>query len=217
MEQIPANDNMVYNENQNPISDRATIAWGAIFIGTIVSLGYEVLLNFLGIGLGLAAFDLTGEKMFQIGAGAIVWLAVSGIISMGIGGYFVGLFSNISCSLKRGCHAVAAWSLATLITVMMTTAASGAFIGGGIGIAKNSMSAVSQSLNSSQQSTANLSQAQNTDHSGPQQNDTEEKANSATNQMSKASIVLFFAFLLSGIASVGGAIFATKQFAVTAG
>ena len=153
--------------------------------------------------------------MFQIGVGAIVWLAVSGIISMGLGGYFVGLFSNISCSLKRGCHAVAVWSLATLITVMMTTAASGAFIGGGIGIVKNSMPAVTQSLtqNDSQQSTAGLSQAQNTDASEPQQNDTEEKANSTTNEMGKASIVLFFAFLLSGIASVAGAIFATKKFA----
>ena len=177
MEQIPANDNVVYNKNQNSLDNRATIAWGAIFIGTIVSLGYEVLLNFLGIGLGLSAFNLNGEKMFQIGVGAIVWLAVSGIISMGLGGYFVGLFSNISCSLKRGCHAVAVWSLATLITVMMTTAASGAFIGGGIGIVKNSMPAVTQSLtqNDSQQSTAGLSQAQNTDASEPQQNDTTKK------------------------------------------
>ncbi len=43
----------------------------------------------------------------------------------------LGSFGN---SFKSGCHAVAAWSLATLITVLMTTAASGAFIGGRISI-----------------------------------------------------------------------------------
>jgi hypothetical protein len=210
METTVNNGTSICDNQLSSLGNSSRIAWGAIFIGTIVSLGYEVLLNFLGIGLGLSAFDLNGEKMFQIGTGAIIWLAASGIISMGIGGYFVGLFSNVACNFKRGCHAVAAWSLATLITVLMTTAASGAFIGGGINIAKSSITAIIQnSAQTNSQQDADLSQNQASENT--EQYNIKEKANSATNQMGKASIVLFFAFLLSGIASVAGAIFATKK------
>jgi hypothetical protein len=184
--------------------------WSAIFIGTIVSLGYEILLNFLGIGLGLSSFDLNSDKMLTLGMGAIIWLAISGIISMGIGGYFVGLFSNMDCRFKTCCLAIASWSLATLFTVMLTATAAGIFLGGAASIAKNSIPVMAQTLaHNGLRQEVDLLHNQSA-AADMQQTNIEEKANLATAQMGKSAIILFFAFLISGIASVLGAACAPK-------
>lgn len=107
----------------------ASIAWGAIIAGTIVSLGCETLLNFLGIGLGLASLNSQNPHVFSLGSGATIWLVISCMVSMAIGGWFVGKFSGISYTSKRGYHGLIAWSIAIFLTVIVATTTSGAFMG----------------------------------------------------------------------------------------
>lgn len=110
------------------------LTWGAIIAGVVVSFAYEILLNFLGVGLGLASFNLRKTEIFTLGIGAITWLAVSGVLSMGIGAWFTGKLSNVTCKYKLFCYGVITWSVATLFTVLIATTTSSAIIGGTINI-----------------------------------------------------------------------------------
>lgn len=47
------------------------ISWSAIIAGVIVSFAYEILLNFLGVGLGLASFNIRKTEIFTLGFGAV--------------------------------------------------------------------------------------------------------------------------------------------------
>lgn len=200
------------NESESYNQYQYNFAWNAILIGATVSLGYEVLLNFLGMGLGLSAFDFNGNKMFKIGSGALIWLTVSGIISMGIGGFFVGVFSDINCKLKNCCQAITAWSLATLVTVFITTTAAGVFIGGAASVVKNSIPEEITVYSQSNGSVQNIASSQFSDKNDAQnkQNEAEKNINKASDNMGKISIVLFLAFLLSGFASIIGALCGSK-------
>ena len=65
------------------------IAWGAVLAGIVIALTALLLLNLLGVWIGLASVDPLGTnnpdpKTFSIGAG--VWWALSGIIAALIGG-----------------------------------------------------------------------------------------------------------------------------------
>ena len=64
------------------------ISWGAVFAGVVIALTAQLLLNLLGVGIGLATIDPSAAnnpdpKTFSIGAG--VWWAVSGIVAALIG------------------------------------------------------------------------------------------------------------------------------------
>ena len=181
------------------------IAWGAICAGTIVSLGNETLLNFLGIGLGLASLNPRNPHMFNLESGATIWLVVSGAVSMGIGGWFAGKFSGIACAFRRGCQGLIAWSLATFLTVMIATAASGAFMGGAVSmITIPNEQEISQLL----PNTRNESRATEPSSDNMQQGSSNSEIGSYVTNLGKASIAIFLAFLMSGIASVAGAIWA---------
>jgi len=165
------------------------IAWGAIIAGVIVSLGYETLLNFLGIGLGFASLNSKNPHVFNLESGVTVWLVISGIISMGIGGWFVGKFSGICCVFKRGYQGVIAWSFAIFLTVLITTFASSSFMGGIIGII---------AIPNSQQFSQTMPDSHN--YSVPTEPPPDIAANDETESymtnLGKAAIAIFLAFLL---------------------
>ncbi|MCC2624145.1 MAG: hypothetical protein K0R14_18 [Burkholderiales bacterium] len=177
-----------------------SISWGAIFFGTIVSLGLETLLNFLGIGLGLASLNQQNPHIFNFESGVIIWLAVSGMFSMGIGGWLAGKFSNIRCAFSRGCHGLAVWSLAIFITVMVAASTSGILMSGTISIIV------------SPQQIQNLSQ-NDAKFANPSVNNgivpiPDEQIKSYADNMGRASIALFIAFFVSALASIMGAVWA---------
>jgi hypothetical protein len=181
-----------------------SIAWGAVIAGTIVSLGYETLLNFLGIGLWLASLNSQNPHIFNLGSGATIWLAISGMVSMGIGGWFVGKFSGMHCAFKRGCHGVIAWSLAAFLTVIVATTASGAFMGGAISTMNmpNIQELSQTTSNTHGESTSTEPYSDNVQH------DSDREIGTYVGNLGKVSIAIFLAFLMSGIASVAGAVWA---------
>ncbi len=185
------------------------IAWGAIIAGTIVSLGYETLLNFLGIGLGLASLNSKNPHVFNLESGATIWLVVSGMVSMGIGGWFVGKLSGIPCAFKRGFHGIIAWSLATFLTVMVATAASSAFMGGTFSmISIPNMQEYSQTLPKAPNGSAPTGPSSG---NMQQENISNDVIGSYATNIGKASIAIFLAFLMSGIASLAGAVLAGPE------
>lgn len=122
--------------SQTPAEDFRTVllnrvSWGAVSAGVAVSLVVHLILNLLGIGIGVIAnpvvetADSTG-----ISIAAMAWWAVAGILSAFCGGYTAGRLAGEPSESTAGWHGITAWAVSiVVITVLMTTAA-GVLVGG---------------------------------------------------------------------------------------
>ena len=81
-----------------------SLKWSAIIAGVAVCFAYEILMNFLGTGLGLTSLSISQTRVITLGIGAIVWLSITGVISMLIGGWFAGMLSHAVCKYKLCCY-----------------------------------------------------------------------------------------------------------------
>ena len=93
--------------------------WSAVLAGVFASLVVQILLTMLGFGIGLLAVDVPTAQSAPAGAcwAAFVWWAVSGIIAAFIGGAVAAANSPDQTGLGRVGHALAAWSVATVVVV----------------------------------------------------------------------------------------------------
>lgn len=118
------------------------IRWGAVTAGLLISIVTGMLLNLLGIGLGLVAAPSVGNAASAIGTAGIAWYVVSGAIAMYLGGWASGFFSHTYQRTESVLYGVVTWSLATLLGVVLTMCGAGATIGGAANMVTGSMSAV---------------------------------------------------------------------------
>lgn len=203
-------ENTNTNESQRNIILSApkysSLFWPAVIAGAVLSLAAELLLNFLGIGLGLSGFD-TSSSLFKIGASAIIWLAISGIIAMGLGGWITGKFCKSTCKFTKAYHGLLAWSIATLVAVTLTAMGSGAIMGGAISIANNSAVEITRYTNiiKDKQILSPTSSAQTQGAISNESTSLSDDLQNARENLDKVFIILFIAFLLSGAASAAGA------------
>jgi hypothetical protein len=182
------------------------VRWNAIIAGTLIALSTEVLLNFLGIGLGLINLDMRLDSMLNVGIGALIWLVVSGIISMAFAGFITGRLINTDIRRVAGLHGLLAWSLATLLTVTVSTGTASALIGGPTNIVKSSIIAVGQkSVQRVEEAYGDNSQPANQANQNDEASASNPSAETTTSNIGKGSIALFIAFLLSAIAGAVGA------------
>ena len=119
------------------------ISWGAVLAGVIVSLVTMLVLNLLGIGIGLASINpVTEASPFSgVGTGAVIWYIISNLIAIFAGGYTAARLSGIPIPVISTFHGILSWCLYTLISFWLLTTAVGSIVSG-VG------SAISQTLSS---------------------------------------------------------------------
>jgi hypothetical protein len=133
------------------------ISWSAVLAGIVIALTAQLLLNLLGVGIGLATVDpLAGDnpdpKTFSIGAG--VWWALSGIIAALIGGYAAGRLSGRPKESTTGWHGLIAWAGTTLVVFYLLSTAVGAVVGGAFSAVSSAMGGVGQIVSTAAQTAA---------------------------------------------------------------
>jgi len=121
-----------------PAEDARTImlnrvSWGAVLAGIVTALVTQLILNMLGIGIGVATLDPAGgdnpqASTFSIAAG--IWWTVSGIIASFVGGYVAGRLSGRPKESTAGLHGLTAWAATTLIIFYLLTSTLGSLLGG---------------------------------------------------------------------------------------
>jgi hypothetical protein len=109
------------------------VSWSAVFAGVAVALVTQLLLNMLGVGIGLATLDpATGDNpaasTFSIGAG--LWFAIAGILASLIGGYVAGRLCGKPKDSTASWHGLTTWAVTTLVIFYLLTSALGGVIGG---------------------------------------------------------------------------------------
>jgi len=109
------------------------VSWGAIFAGATTALVAQVILNMLGVGIGLSsvgmnAADNPAASTLSMSAG--VWFVASGIVASLIGGFLAGRLSGKPVGGAAGLHGLVSWSVTTLVVLYLLTSAVGGIVGG---------------------------------------------------------------------------------------
>ncbi|MCL4767402.1 MAG: hypothetical protein KJZ80_14330 [Hyphomicrobiaceae bacterium] len=104
------------------------LSWGAVFAGVMVALVAHLILNLLGIGIGLAGAP-TGAGLDWFGTGFGVWWAIAGIIAAAIGGWFAGRTLGSGDRNDGMIHGLLSWAGATLVMAFLLTTAMGGVLG----------------------------------------------------------------------------------------
>lgn len=122
------NTNVVSTDK--PYTFSYNVSWGAILAGVAIALFLEALLNLLGLGLGLITFKMDTDVMANIGIGTIIWLILTGILSMFIGGWATGRLANHSHKLNGLLHGLAMAGLTIMLSFMLMASAAGSLVSG---------------------------------------------------------------------------------------
>ncbi len=108
------------------------ISWGAIFAGTLIILVTMMLLNLLGIGIGLGTIDPTQEQrpFSGLGIGTIIWWVVSNLIAIFAGAFIAGKLAGIPMRSTGIIHGILSWCLYTIVSFWILTSAVGSLLSG---------------------------------------------------------------------------------------
>lgn len=115
--------------------DFGNISWSAIFAGAVIALATQLVLTLIGAAIGLATLDpATGDNPSgaALGIGAGIWLLVSSIISLFIGGYIA---ARLAGTRNGWLHGLTTWGIVTLLTAVLLSTAVGSLIGTASGLA----------------------------------------------------------------------------------
>lgn len=134
----------VTNNNKSPIS------WGAIFAGTFVALGVELLLALLGLAIGLwNVSPTTGTgQLAGVGIGEGIWWVITSIISLFLGGWVAGRLCGF-LQFSTMLHGLTVWALVSVFTIYLITVGVGSIIGGAFGILQQGLGAAGSAAQSS--------------------------------------------------------------------
>jgi hypothetical protein len=109
------------------------ISWGAVFAGAVMALVLQLILNMVGLGIGLATIDAQARETpsaTSLSLGAGLWWVVSGVLAASAGGYTAGRLSGKPSESTTAYHGLIAWAVSTLIVVYLVSSAAANLFGG---------------------------------------------------------------------------------------
>lgn len=125
---------------------RSRTSWGAIFAGVFVAFACDILLVMLGLAVGAAAIDLSAANPFAgIGIGSLIWITLSGIISLFVGGYVGGRLSTSADRTEGALNGLVVWSLFVVASLFVAGSGVAGIMGGTLSLAKQGGAAAASS------------------------------------------------------------------------
>jgi len=108
------------------------ISWGSVIAGAVIAVALGAMLNIAGAAIGLGALQ-PGEgdaaESFTVGAG--LWLALSTIVGMLVGGYVAARSAHNPDHHEGALHGASVWAVGFLLAFFLTgSTVSGAAFGG---------------------------------------------------------------------------------------
>ena len=151
----PDREVFVYNEFEHGPTDYGRrsaaikrVSWGAIFAGALVAVVTGFVLNLLGLGVGLQAFDPASDPdtLSGFGIGQGIWAIVSSLVSLFAGGWVAGRLAGMPRTVDGAIHGVVVWALTTLLTLYLLTSGIGQIVSGVTGLIGSGLGAVGQGV-----------------------------------------------------------------------
>jgi hypothetical protein len=106
----------------------ARISWGGVFAGVFIVLALQVLLNMIGVGIGLgtiqpATGDTPSAAAMTVGAG--LWFVVSSWIALVAGGYVASRLAGSYHRQDALLHGLVTWGFTLVLIVVLAAGAVG--------------------------------------------------------------------------------------------
>lgn len=98
------------------------VSWGAIIAGAVTALTIGLMLNALGIGIGATTIDAAARDTpsgGSFGIGAAIWMLVSNLIALGVGGYVAARLSGVADNTDGTLHGVAVWGTMFILSAVL--------------------------------------------------------------------------------------------------
>lgn len=109
---------IITNFNNTP-EKISRISWGGVLAGTITILALLLLLNLFGTGVGIIKPSSVDDP-FNYG-GTVIWLIVSNLIAVFVGGFIAARTAGLSSSVDGGLHGFLAWALYVIVSLVFYT------------------------------------------------------------------------------------------------
>ncbi|APT30987.1 MULTISPECIES: PhnA-like protein [Methylobacterium] len=109
------------------------VSWGAIFAGAVTALVTQVIVNLVGVGVGLASVGTTAAdnpSASTVSMGAGIWFVASGIVASLAGGLIAGRLSGKPLPGAAALHGLVSWAVTTLVVLYLLTSAASGLVGG---------------------------------------------------------------------------------------
>jgi hypothetical protein len=125
------------------------VSWGAVFAGAAIALVLQIILNMVGIGVGLSTVDVASgdtpsARSFSMGAG--IWWIISGIVAAAIGGYIAGRLSGKASQSTAAYHGLIAWAVSTLAVLYLLSSAASGLVGGALSTASSALGGAGKAI-----------------------------------------------------------------------
>lgn len=121
------------------------IGWGAVIAGFFIATVTQILLNVLGIAIGLTAVGAEGSASgTAIGIGAGVWTVLSSIISVFVGAWVAGRYTSIPERGEGSLQGALVWSLSLIFFVWIAASGVGSALSGIMGMVGKGVQAGAQ-------------------------------------------------------------------------
>lgn len=127
------------------------ISWGAIFAGTMIVLGVQLLLSMLGLGIGLGMVEPTQggtPSASSLGIGAAIWWGMCYLVALVAGGYVAARLASAGDSFDGMLHGLVTWAVTLIVTFYLLTSAVGSVIGGAFNIVGSTLSVAGEGIKS---------------------------------------------------------------------
>jgi len=135
------------------------ISWGAVIAGVVMCLVTLLILNMIGLGIGVstlepAATAAENPSAKSLSIGAAVWFVLSGVISAFVGGYTAGRLAGKPKESTSGWHGLTAWALTTLLIFYLLTASMGSLVGGVFNAVTSTLGGIGRTVGGATQTAA---------------------------------------------------------------
>ncbi len=115
------------------------VSWAAVIAGAFVTAALTLILLALGAGAGLSSlspWSAAGAPASAVKTGALIWIAITEIISASLGGYLAGRLRTKWTGLhadevhfRDTAHGFLVWAVALVVSGALLTTAAGAMVG----------------------------------------------------------------------------------------
>jgi len=215
-----------YERNRFAIGRR--IHWSGILAGVAVAFGIAVLLGLLGAGLGASSVNPLRERNpFEgLGAGALIWMAITGIIAFFGGGWVAAYGGWASRRTDALTHGLVTWAVATMVGLWVMTGAATTLLSGSAGLIGQTISGGAQAASQSPELSARVreelqkrginpeslqQQAQSPEAKAKAEEMARQAGQTVAHGISKAALGGFGMLLIDLLASLAGALSAVHR------
>lgn len=109
-----------------------SISWRAVFAGTLVVLSILLILNLIGLWIGLGVINPTEEAnpMNGVGIGSIIWWILSNLIALFAGGFVAARAGASFMDVSGVLQGILTWALYTIFSAWLLTTVVGNIVSG---------------------------------------------------------------------------------------